>query len=225
MTPRALLAGALVLAAAGPARAHALATNTARVTLRDGAIEVLADVDAVTWLARLSGRESPLLLLDVEPAELARLAAEARRQLVEDLRLEADGVRVPLELRAFPSDAALARAATEALIAAQIAGHPHPAQLRLELAAPAAIDRPTHLRIAFPPQLGDVLINFVQPTTRLTPAGGAASFTVLAPPAAPPRPTGADPLLCFAGALLVGGLAWRLSKLTARTPAPHLRGS
>jgi len=222
--PRALLAGALVLAAAGPARAHALATNTARVTLRDGAIEVLADVNAVTWLARLSGRESPLPLLDVDPAELARLSAEARRQLVEDLRLEADGVRVPLELRTFPSDAAIARAATEALIATQVGGHPHPQLLRFELDATAAIVRPERLRITFPPQLGDVLINFVQPTTHFTPAGGAASFTVLAPPAEPPRPTGNGPLLFLAGALLVGGLAWRLARLTARTPDPHPRG-
>ena len=220
------------------ASAHELQTNTARVSLRDGNVVVYAEVDVVAWIDAIdssSSQRGPLALSKVDPAELARRSAEARRQLTQDLRVEIDGERLALRVREFPSDDAIIRAATRDLVAQQLDDHTHRQRSRIVVEVMEPRPAPTQLRLTMPESLGEVLVNFVQPQTQLTPAGAPCQFTALQAGDTPERandPTALDPersatgdakttlailgglLGAFASGLLCGTLAWRRRRET-----------
>ncbi len=170
---------ALTLLQPSTVGAHDLDMNTARVSVRDGNVEIHALIDLVAWFEALADRPTSLTLSTLQPSEFAELSARARRQLVERLHLEVDGERVDLRLRQFPSDDEILQAAARNLVAHQLDDHPHRTRspIVLEIAAPS--HEPGELQVRFPDLLGDVLVSFVQPRTQLAAAGATSRYTVL----------------------------------------------
>lgn len=176
---RAWLLGAALCLPSASSSAHELQTNTAQVSLRDGNIVIYADIDIVAWVSAIGGQREPLALSSVDPAQLARWTAEARRQLTHELRIEADGELLELVVREFPSDDAIARAAARELVAQQLDDHHHRERERVivEILAPRVLA--SEIGVTMPESLGEVLVNFVQPQTRLAVDGTPSSFRVL----------------------------------------------
>lgn len=181
----ALAASLLVLAPA--AAAHELSEGTARVTLRDGHLEVAADWDLYP-------------LVDADPTALATgpeaTVEGARARLVarieRETRLRVDGVAVELAVTAGPSVDELR--ALSAQVSAS--GERHGGRARFRLEARGAYERARQVTLSPPVALGPVLVSFVQPASRYTRPGETASFDVLAPRAssvASPPPPAASP--------------------------------
>lgn len=201
---------ALLLLAAASAHAHALDTPTARVTLRDDHVEVLAEVD----LLQLLGVEATAIATADEAALVEHLA-RARRLLEAEAYLSLDGRRGDLVLRALPPPPEL-RALAATLSAA---GREHGEPMRLRLEAPRRIEGVSRIGLALPAALGPVLVTFAQVATRHAAQGRPAEFPVLRPPGAPER-AGSLPwsrvaplLVVLLGALGLGAAAavplWR----------------
>lgn len=208
----------LTLLLPSSAGAHDLDMNTARVSVRDGNVEIHALLDLVAWFEALADQSTPLTLSTIQPDEFAELSAQARRQLVESLHLEIDGERVDLRLREFPSDDEVLEAAARNLVAHQLDDHPHRTRspVILEVAAPS--QHPGEIRVRFPDPLGEVLVSFVQPRTQLAATGATSRYTVLYEshdPTVVPPTLGATPapswpwllLGAFIAGLGVAGLA------------------
>lgn len=173
-----LMALAIVVVAslgARPAAAHALDVTTARVTLRDGRVEVALDVDLVQLVSKSVPELEDAMALAASSDETVRKAyAETRRILEAGARVEVSGVAVPLVLRSFPAPPELMLLAAEA--AASPHRHPATSVLRLETVRPVlALEA---VSVALPPSVGPVLYTFVEPQTRLTGPGSAATFTL-----------------------------------------------
>jgi phosphatidylethanolamine-binding protein (PEBP) family uncharacterized protein len=164
---------AIAIAIAGwlsaPCDAHELSTATARITLRDGHLEVLADVD----LFLLADRGPTEVATASEP-DLAALLARIRDVVVHQTRLVVDGSDLALALRGLPSAAEL-----RAIAAALSASHrDHGELVRLRLEARAARPVPQSIALSLPPGFGPVIVSLVQPTTRYVAAGAPAWFDV-----------------------------------------------
>jgi hypothetical protein len=179
---------ACLLGAPGLAAAHALDLTTARVSLRDGLVDVTCEVDVVAMVARAAGGGADATALATAgDDELARLVATARGALEAGAGLEVDSTSVPLVLRAFPTPTEVRFLAAHA--SASPSAHPAASAVRLEAARAVAGARA--VRVVLPASLGRVLYTFVQPETRLANAGAAASFEAggPAPPVAAPEPS------------------------------------
>lgn len=161
------------------ASAHDLETNTAQVSLRDGNIVIYADIDVVAWVSAIGGQQGPLALSSVDPAQLARWTAEARRQLTHELRVEVDGEPIELVVREFPADDEIARTAAREIVAQQLDHHHHRERSRVVVEIVAPLVSAGEIDVSMPESLGEVLVNFVQPQTRLAVAGAPSSFEVL----------------------------------------------
>ncbi len=185
------------------AAAHALDVSTARVTLRDEHVEVLADVDLVQLVIRTvpDAKDATNLATCGEEA-LAGWVDQARRALEGATRLEVDGMPIPLVLRAFPAPPEVRMLAAQVSASASRgpgATHVHAptSPLRFESARPVADAR--SVTVTLPSALGPVLYTFVQPSMSYGAPGAAASFPVLVPraiepqPAAPRAPSRANP--------------------------------
>lgn len=177
MSPRVALALALALTFARTVAAHELGEGTSRVTLRDNHLEVLAEWDVFP-------------LADADPTALATgpdaavIAARARlvARIERDTRLRVDGETVDLAVTAGPSPQELR--ALAATVSASGEGHGGRARLRLE--ARRAVPDARRVSLSPPPEVGPVLVSFVQPAARYTRPGDTATFEVLAPRAAVP---------------------------------------
>lgn len=191
--------GALVLLTLLPplaAAAHPLDVGTARVSLRDQHLEVLAEVDLLALSA-----VDPTALATSDDATLQAAWDGLRHALEAGAHLGVDGLERPLTVTAFPSVAEL-RALAATLSAAGRA-HGELARVRLECERPVVEARA--LSLVLPEALGPVLVTFVQPATRYTAAGRSASFEVLRRHVAETPRTGAS--LLAATALLALALS------------------
>ena len=179
---RVAAACALLLAMLAPAAAtaHALDVGTARVTLRDEHVEVLAE-----WDLFLLVEATPTVVATQSEADLAETHRKLRRAVERETTLKVDGQPRALELRGFPAPPELrAMAATMSA-----GGQDHGALVRLRLEAPDTVRDARTLTLTTPKGLGAVAVSFVQPATRYVASGEAATFTVLAPPSAPTAPS------------------------------------
>lgn len=163
----AVMMGVMTLVAA-LATAHPLEENTARITLRDGNLEVRLDVDLDGWIRAL--RTAP------ESNASSQAPTEAQRRLeqhlIEQTHVLVDDAPVLFtKLRVQPLDQTAHPQASR---------HPGPtATFLLEAACPVA--RPATVQITLPATLGPTVVNFVQPTTRWTAPGATNTFAVLHP--------------------------------------------
>lgn len=169
---RILISGSLIAAlflSGGRADAHSLDVTTARVSLRDGHVDVAAEVDLVTLLGGdLAG------LAAAPDIELAERLAAARRAM-DSSTLRIDGVVVPMVLRSFPSAAELRRAVGER---SRTGADVHAAMWTMHLDAANAVAAPRTVSVSLPPIAGRVLYTFVEPQTSLASPGGDAAFVV-----------------------------------------------
>lgn len=100
--------------------------------------------------------------------------------------VQVDEVRVPLEIRIFPSPEEM-RAVAENPNATP---HEHGQLMTVRWEATERFANPQKVSLTFPKEIGPVLITFVQPTTRWTQPGSAAVFPVLELPGqTKPEPT------------------------------------
>ncbi|HMY19864.1 MAG TPA: hypothetical protein PKA58_26240 [Polyangium sp.] len=172
--------------------------NTARVSLRDGHLEVFAEIDEMALEALRS------------PADTARM----QRLLETDMHLHVDDVPVEMELRpvVFPDKEPAA------------APHNHGALVPIHWESKRRIFSGAKIAVVFPKELGPVLISFVQPSTNWTPAGTTAQFAILeaprqTPPAEPSRNgwgIAAMTLACLA--ILGNVMLFRRRRSTTLTP-------
>jgi hypothetical protein len=166
---------------ASRSRAHALDTNTARVSLRDEHLEVSAE-----WDVFAAADATPTAIATATPEFAAEVHERLRRTLEGGTWLDVDGRRSALAITAFPGvDELRARAAS---LSSQ--GLEHGALVRLRFEAPARLPGALRVQARFPPEIGPVLTTFVQPSTVFVPPGAVARFAVLAPrgPSAQARP-------------------------------------
>lgn len=187
----ALVASAVALEST-PVHAHVPDVTTARVSLRDGHVEIGVDADVVALAARSlgggRGNEDAALVATSDEAALVAALAEVRRQLAEGSHLHAGGVDVPLVVRWFPSPEEVRAAAAEASSArAAGAADAHPRARVVRIETTKAIGDARDLRVALPSIVGRTLYTFVQPDSRVASAGAQVEFVVLAAPGqAPP---------------------------------------
>ena len=160
------------LLAGGAATAHDLEEGTARITLRDDHVDVVAE-----WDLFLLADATPTALATASDEALAAARARLQRTIEDGTQLRVDGAPVALHLTGWPSAAEL-RGLAAALSAA---GSSHGSRVRMRLEAAQAIPGAAHLTLAVPPRLGPVVVSFVQPATRYTRPGATADFTVLSP--------------------------------------------
>lgn len=175
---------AIVVLASAPLAAHTLAEGTARVSLRDGHLEVQAE-----WDLFLLAAATPTVIATEDDEALLAHHAALRRAVVSGTQLRVDGRPLALEATGFPAPAELR--ALAATLSAEGREHGALVRLRLESSAQAVAGREVHA--SFPPALGPVLATFVQPSTVYAPPGARAVFPVLALPTIPAAPADATP--------------------------------
>lgn len=158
------------LACAGSAQAHALDVGTARVTLRDAHVEVIAE-----WDLFLLVEGTPTTVATASESDLVTLHAKLEHAIEAQTVLEVDARTTPMALTGFPGPNEL-RGIAAALSAE---GKDHGALVRMRLEAPAAFPAATSVALRTPVALGPVLVSFVQPASSLVAPGGRASFPVL----------------------------------------------
>lgn len=160
--------------------AHELPGTTARITLRDGHVEVRLEVAPVQWLQRVSGGDAGdvRFLAQADPAGLDVLRQRARAELGEAAVLRVDGRAVRPTAVRFPGEPIVRETVVRALLQ-EAAGRPAPPghvsvvlEARLE-AAPGRID------LALPPSMGPFQAELIAPRTTIAPAGGAAHFDLV----------------------------------------------
>lgn len=197
-------------------QAHQLDVATARVVLRDGHTEIVAEIDVLGLLLqtgptpRDAAADATALATSADDALASRVGA-ARAVVEQGARLDVDGVAIPLALRAFPTPKEVRFLA--ARLAADPAAHGAVSTLRLE--STRVVPEARSIAVTMAPQLGPVLFSFVQPATRLGSPGAPAAFTVLAAPQVASTASGALPsrrpwLALGAGALAVLAIAAQL---------------
>lgn len=201
-----VLALLLLLPLCSAARAHALDLSTARVTLRDDHIEVLAEIDLMLLL-----EAGPTAVAISGEAELRGWLERARQVLEAKTQLTVDGTQVALTLGDLPTPPQV-RALAATLSAA---GRDHGELVRLRFAAPQAVPGARTLTLTLPAPLGPVLVSFVQPATRYAPPGMAVAFDVLRRTAEAPR-AAPRPWLGAAALVALGGLLCIVSCAAAR---------
>lgn len=171
----------LCLALGTPTHAHTLEVTTAQITLRDGQIAVSAHIDVLALMQTLkTPDDAPLGLLAVaDPAVFDALAEQARITLQAHTHLSVDGTSVtPVDWR-FPSLDHLRAEAQRAWMAEAMQDHVHATFSPISFGAQLT-RAPSKVELALPPEVGPVLMSFVQPVSQLAQPG--AAVTVLVPP-------------------------------------------
>ena len=162
--------------------AHTLDLTTANVSLRDFHVEVVVSIDLLSLIAHTAAESCLVpdgtMLATMSEAELAAHVARAREALEHGARLDVDGERVALELRAFPSPQEARALAAQASAAPERRGEYVP--VRFE--ARRSLEGAKSISVTLPNVLGAVLFTFVQPRTRLSHPGAPSTFTVLTTP-------------------------------------------
>lgn len=212
-----------IAAALGPleraAAGHALDLTTARVTHRDGHVEVLVEVDVLRLVTQeVAEAKDATTIATADERTLATFVAGARSAMEGGGSLEADGASVPLVLRTFPTSSEMRFAAAEA--SASPDHHPAVSTVRFETTAP--LGHPRRIAVKLPSSLGRILYTYVQPETHLSESGAPASFAVLAPAResateATPPPTSRTWLALGAGLLGIAALALQWGRRPTRT--------
>jgi hypothetical protein len=177
--------------------AHTADLTTARVTLRDGQVAVTAHVDLVEHMERVrptAPETVPLgLLAVVDPDAFEAIAEVAFRSLRDGTWVAVEGRPLALVGWRFPSPDRLRAVAQHAWMASTVDEHAH--RTLTAVSFEARVSRPAQaVTLGMPPELGPVLTSFIQPTSRMAPAGAAVTFDVtarsisVAPPSRAPGP-------------------------------------
>jgi hypothetical protein len=190
-------------------QAHELPITTGTVTLRDGHLRVDLHADVLSWLQRLDkgAHDVPVERLAlVDPEALTALITAAKRQLVDDLRITADGANVTPERVQFPAQNLIDDAAQQRIMARIVdpkASGPH---LALVIEA-RLLGRPSSITVRLPAPLGESVLSVVEPVSHTLAAGEAMTYERR------PQDQGtatrwADMLLLLLVALALLGLGW-----------------
>lgn len=169
---------ALALSLTGSAVAHPLEEGTARITLRDGHVDVVAEWDLFALVAA-----PPTTVATCDETTLGSLHDGLRHRIETETALRVDGTAVPLSLTGAP-DRAEFRALAAQLSAA---GQEHGARVRLRLESARTVQGARRLSLRAPAALGPVVVSFVQPASRYLRPGSEADFEVLVRPPATRR--------------------------------------
>ncbi|WP_281559304.1 hypothetical protein [Thalassomonas sp. RHCl1] len=138
---------------------HALKENTAKITLRDGQVEILLQLDLAHWQARLqdnqawlTGQISELMPVTLTPEQQSQFL---KSLLIKKTRLAINDEKLILERIAFlPQN--------------------HHGFTPVKLAGSHGQTQVTHLEMHFPPSLGAIYTSIVKPRYQMIPAGQSA---------------------------------------------------
>jgi hypothetical protein len=203
-----LVAAALLLSPM--THAHELPITTGTVTLRDGHLRVDLHADVLSWLQRLDdgAHDVPVERLTlVDPEALTTLITEAKRQLVDELRISADGANVTPERVQFPAKNLIDDAAQKRIMARIVdpkASGPH---LALVIEA-RLLGRPSSITVRLPPSLGESVLSVVEPVSHTLAAGEAMTYE-RRPQDQATTTRWADMLLLLFVTMVALGLGWR----------------
>lgn len=159
-----------------PADAHGTHLASAKVVERDQHLRIELFADPVAYVARHAptrpGTAAPLpAMLSVFPDEvLGPMVASAEQEFRAGLRIELDGQPVPVARVAFPSPAALRRAAGQAG-GDEVDAPPIVAEVRLPRESGT-------VTLGFEAELGPVLVSHSRPRVQLARAGAGVALTV-----------------------------------------------
>lgn len=140
------------------AAAHELPGSTATVVVRDGLVTIDANLDVETWM-----RAQPSGKLEVMVAA-AKKEASAISVLV-------DGQKMEMELLAFPTVEQV-----HAVLQQKSDGHSHPKLVQVRWQAKRTAPRLVSVAVAFPTDIGPVLVTYLEPRSQLVQPGGTALF-------------------------------------------------
>jgi hypothetical protein len=169
---RLLFVAAILVATSSFAAAHTLLTNTAKITLRDGHLDIAADLDLFAIAA-----SSPTELATATEQQMVEQVRQMQRVLESESSMWVDEVRVPLVLRGFPSASELRALAAEL----SAAGHDRGKLARVVFESSTAAHDATLVSLRLPRALGTTLVSFVQPLAVLARPATIASFAVYVP--------------------------------------------
>ena len=205
-----------LVAGSQPSWAHALDLGTARLTLRDDHVEILAEVD----LFLLCDASPTAIAISTEP-ELGAQSARLVTAVETGTKLTIDGGPVSLRVRAMPPPAELR--AMAATLSADGKEHGRLVPIRIE--ALGAFHEPKSMSLVLPSALGPVLVTLVQPVTRYAAPGAPASFVVStssvpsAPPPTSPAVARSEPShegSYWMWGIFVAALVWGLAVFSGR---------
>jgi len=156
------------------ANAHALKENSARVTLRDGQIEVRVWVDMGRWQTQLQDNQAWLLgdIQQIMPAGLTTKETKVffEKVINEETSLTLNNQRLPLKLLTISHAKASQLTSTAE----------HHTYSEILLSTKHTMPVAKQLNIRFPKSLGAVHASFVKPKYQMVAAGNTAQVSFLA---------------------------------------------
>ena len=201
--------GLCIGAYSAPSEAHIPGENTARITLRDNQIEVVAELDLLAL-----GDEGATEIATRSESRLNELIAGWVAMLETETQLVVGESPVGLVVRQMPSPPEIRAAA--AMVSAGKHQHGQPFKVRLESTKSVGDSRTVSL--VLPTALGPSFVTFVQPSTQYAQPGVRTTFEVLKkepPGRTPTPPTIKQPSLAESGAVLLSftiGIIWMLKR-------------
>jgi hypothetical protein len=163
------LAAIALAANVATATAHELHANTARITLRDGHLDIAAEVDLFALT-----NQSATQIATASELDLASYITALKSRLQREMVLVVDGVTVPLLLRGFPGSSEMRGLAAEL----SSINTEHGMLVRLEFESPTDANQAQMIALQLPAALGPTLMSFVQPASSYATAGAMSSFMV-----------------------------------------------
>ena len=191
MTRRALIA-LISLGLSNGAHAHELSTTSGTVILRDDHLRLALQVDVIRWLGRLDAgaHRSFEHLAMADHGAATALITKAKKVLVNELILKADGIRLPLARIRFPAPSLIFEVAKN-LIQSK-ASNPKTRGPFLKVIIESKLKRsPKTLDVRLPSSLGEALIEVVKPQSQVIHEGGEGHYQLAPTPPMQPldKPT------------------------------------
>lgn len=146
------------------ASAHQLPGSTATIVLRDGLVTVDANLDIAAWMRGQNVKK---------PRTLEATVASAKKEAAT-LTVLVNNRPVVMSLLEFPSVESVHRVLQRP---APKKGHgKHPKVVRVQWRAVRSMPKATSVTVRFPKAVGDVLVTFVEPRSKVVKPGGPARF-------------------------------------------------
>jgi hypothetical protein len=160
--------------------AHELKNNTVRVQLRDNHFRILIDVAVLDWLTQV-GEHSKETSPTFDETQIPQKLNQARSELLEHTRLWADSNQAQLKVLHFPKASEIVAMLEQfARTRERDKKLPHGfGRYTVQLEGIYNGAPPLSVKVSFPESLGELAVNFEQPTSRLVVAGATAAFKVL----------------------------------------------
>mgnify|MGYP001325243763 CR=1 FL=1 len=174
------LIGSLFFFSASTACAHELKNNTARVELRDNHFRIQLNVAVLDWLTQVGPhREGKRPSFD--ETQIETKLGQAKQALLTDTRLWADEVQAKLKVLHFPKPEDIRELLIQfAEVQKRRAKLPHGfGWWNIQLEGVFHGEPPSTVSVAFPESLGELSINFTQPSYRQVVPGAKTTFQTL----------------------------------------------